>query len=119
MKGKERGNAMRSKTYLFTMLLGSFFLLNAIPARAATNASVVGQYGFDWLKPKTVKCTLITDAVAATFKSCEAAGPNSPGSFTGKKDYYTCTISKNSVYMVYPTKARCTDELETMKANGD
>lgn len=111
---------MRSKNYLLPALLSLFLLFLAIPARsAAPNASVVGQYGFDWLKPGTAKCTLITDTLAAGFKSCEAAGPNSPASFTGEKDFSTCTVSKKSVYMVYPTKARCGEELETMKANGD
>jgi len=112
----------RSKITLFGCLMAASLFLKGTPVSAAAtsaSAAVVGQYGFDWLKPAGAKCTLITPAMAAGFKSCEAAGPSSPGSFTGKKDYSTCTISKNSVYMVYPSKARCHDEIETMKANGD
>jgi hypothetical protein len=80
---------------------------------------VVGKYGFDWLRPTKAKCAAITDQVAAGFKTCTAADANSAGSFTGKKDFFTCRVSKTSEYMIYSSQSRCREELETMKSNGE
>jgi len=99
---------------LLSTTLSSFAWATSVP----TN-SVVGKIGFDWLQPKTAKCTTITETLAAGFKTCRAADANSEASFTGKKDFFTCKISEKSEYEIYPTKARCVEELETMKANGD
>ena len=89
-------------------------LANSVPS-----SSVVGKYGFDWLRPTKAKCAAITEQAAGGFKTCTQADANSPGSFTGKKDFYTCRVSKTSEYMIYNSQSRCREELEVMKSNGD
>lgn len=93
-------------------------LLTASAAHAAeTPAALVGQFGFDWLRPGVAQCETITDKMAALFKTCTYFAKGSTGSFTGDADFHKCTVSKKSEYMIYKTKERCAQELETMQAN--
>ncbi len=81
--------------------------------------TVVGQFGFDWLKPSKAKCAAVTAEAAAKFKSCIYNGAGETGSFTGKADFTACKTGEKSEYMIYKTKARCEEELATMQANGE
>jgi len=82
--------------------------------------AVVGMFGFDWLNnPQNAKCAEVTKEGAAKFKTCTYAAAGDTGSFSGNADYYKCQVSEKSELMIYKTKARCTEELEIMKSNGD
>ena len=81
-------------------------------------SEMVGKYGFDWLKPEKAKCAALTAPALAGVKSCKYMKTGETGSFSGNADFYTCKVSEKSEYMIYKTQARCTEELETMKANG-
>lgn len=115
---------MTSKTLSFLA-----FLLLAAPcfagdaattsAPAPKGPNVVGQFGFDWLKPDVARCETITEKVAAGFKSCEYLGKGATGSFSGDADYHKCVASPKSEIMIYKTKERCAQELEIMQSNGD
>ena len=73
-----------------------------------------GSYGFDWLKPDKAQCQKITPELLKTFGGCEY---KNPGGFGLGNPSYKCRISKMSEYIIFSDKARCIDELETMKAN--
>jgi hypothetical protein len=79
----------------------------------------VGKFGFDWLNPRKFKCVAITPEAAVKFKSCSYEGPGGTGSFSDKADFYKCQAGEKSEVMIYKTMARCAEELEIMKANGD
>jgi len=109
----------RNKTFSLLVLALPLFLARGAYAETVPTTAVVGKYGFDWLRPTKAKCAAITDQNLAGVKSCTHSDANSPGSFTGKKDYYTCRVSKASEYMIYSSQSRCKEELDVMKANGD
>jgi len=101
-------------------ILTLIILLFSVSAGAAEkNADVVGRFGFDWLKPEKAKCEAITDKAAAAFKSCEYMAKGATGSFSGEADYHKCVAGPHSEIMIYKTKQRCIEELETMQANGE
>ena len=105
---------MKTTIVLPLALLG----LLPLPCVAAAEPAVspealVGQYGFDWLKPKTARCRLIDKALAAKFTACRR--PDNP-SFTGTLGHHACR-SKGGEYLIYADKKRCREELETMEAN--
>ncbi|HEX5037739.1 MAG TPA: hypothetical protein VFX30_11320 [bacterium] len=88
-------------------------------AGAVKSEAVVGLFGFDWFKPESAKCAAVTAEAAAKFKSCSYRAAGETGSFSGNADYYACQVSEKSELMIYKTKARCSEELEIMKSNGD
>lgn len=97
------------------------FAGDAAPATAAPASkgpSVVGQFGFDWLKPGAARCDAVTEKAQAGFKSCEYFGKGATGSFSGDADYHKCVAGAKSEIMVYKTKERCAQELEIMQSNG-
>ncbi|MCC6273717.1 MAG: hypothetical protein IT572_09660 [Deltaproteobacteria bacterium] len=100
-------------------LLAVFAMIGYMPAAAAVpaaSATLVGKYGFDWLRPEKAKCVPVT-AKTLTVADCKHHGERDTGSFTGKADFYSCKVGPKSEYMIYPSQARCAEELETMQAN--
>lgn len=75
---------------------------------------VVGGYGFDKLKPETTKCRQIAKTDA--FKTCKFQSAEGVIGFSGS--YHACVASARSAYLVYKSRAACTEALETMRANG-
>lgn len=75
--------------------------------------SLIGKYGFDWLKPQHAKCQAVSANLAKKFRHCRTP---EEGSFTGQGGYRACKGSGGE-FLVYDTKARCVEELETMRAN--
>lgn len=93
-------------------------MLAAVPSFAGDKGpNVVGLFGFDWLHPEKAKCEAVTEKSAASFKSCEYLAKGATGSFSGDADYYKCVAGPKSEYMIYKTKERCAQELDTMQAN--
>ncbi len=91
-------------------------LLGAVSALAAVApADTVGKYGFDWLNPAHAACRKIDGALSRRFTSC---APADTPSFTGKTGHLVCKV-KGGEFLVFETKARCAEELETMQANGE
>ena len=90
-------------------------LLSASVAQAEIqNLPPSGSYGFDWLNAEKAECREITPGLIKQFRSCEY---NNPGGFGIGNPSHSCRISKKSEYVVFPDKAICIEELETMKAN--
>ena len=83
---------------------------------SAKDFPVAGGYGFDWLKPKSAKCRVISAEQAATFKKCEFS--KNGNAFGLPSSYHTCIAPGRSEYFIYESKAKCVDALETMNANG-
>lgn len=86
-------------------------------AACAANAAefpIVGGYGFDWLKPDTTRCRMITAKDTAAFKKCEFIDS---GTFGLPLASHTCKAGKYSEYFILRNKAECKDALETMRAN--
>lgn len=75
--------------------------------------ALVGQYGFDWLHPENATCTRVSETEIKTFKTC---APAATASFTGKTGHMVCQ-RKDGEFLIYETKTRCREELETMQAN--
>lgn len=99
---------------MMTIFLGGSALAADVPV-----SEVLGKYGFDWLKPQSAKCAAITEKTLTGSKSCQYMKTGDTGSFTGNADFYTCKVNANSEYMIYKSQARCKEEIETMKSNGD
>jgi hypothetical protein len=78
------------------------------------NLPPLGSYGFDWLNPDKAQCQKITPHLINKFLSCEY---KNPGGFGLGNPSHKCRISNKSEYIVFSDKAKCMDELETMKAN--
>lgn len=71
------------------------------------------KYGFNWLKPETAECVQITKQLAEKFKDCYVSEEST---FTQQKGHIACNIC-GGTFLIYDTKIRCIDELETMRAN--
>lgn len=107
------------KLYMIIPLLAVYTMIGYLPAAAAApvaSATWVGKYGFDWLRPEKAKCAPVT-AKTLTGASCKHHEAGDTGSFTGKADFYSCKVGPKSEYLIYPSQARCAEELETMQAN--
>ncbi len=92
----------------------SVLLLASVAQAEIKNLPPVGSYGFDWLKPDKARCQKITPELLKKFRSCEY---RNPGGFGLGNPSYKCRISKKSEYIIFSDRAKCADELETMKAN--
>ncbi len=90
-------------------------VLFAASTAAASGLPAEGSYGFDWLKnPGSTHCEAISKALLKKFRKCELTD----GSFGGDPaKAYKCKVSSRSEYMVYASKAACTNALETESAN--
>lgn len=82
----------------------------------ATESSLVGAYGFDWLNPKTAKCRKITADLLKTFRTCNTDKADNPGFGNGLTPSAHCKTSDGE-WIIYITKAQCKIELSTMEAN--
>ena len=103
--------------YFFLLLILTRTVIVPLPA-FAKNAelspkTLVGKYGFDWLHPENATCTRVSETEIKTFKMC---APAATGSFTGKTGHVVCQ-RKDGEFLIYETKSRCQEELETMQAN--
>jgi hypothetical protein len=95
--------------------------LLAVPASADT-PKIKGTVGFDWLKPKTSKCTAIAGALLTRLtKEYVCAPPESGGaSASGVAIVATCKAKKGeSEFMLFSTAKDCVKERETQLANGE
>lgn len=110
---------MKKRTWFFYGILSLGFLASPLIQSQSKIPSLVGQFGFDWLNPDQAECEKISPTLQSQFKSCEVHGPDATGSFTGKKDFHSCKDGKSHEFMIFKSQARCTEELETMRANGD
>ena len=86
----------------------------ALPALAAdNNKALIGQYGFDWLKPNDSKCQRLDEKLVKSFLACKESDVRS---FTGRKDFTVCR-KKSSEYLIFRNEIRCQEEYGTMQAN--
>jgi hypothetical protein len=92
------------------MLLGS-----GLSWADGAEAPAIGSYGFDWLHPKSAKCTPVTDANRSQFSGCEFKAEG--GSFGLGHPYHLCRPRQGVEFFVYRTKPECTEAKETMDAN--
>ena len=94
----------------------ALLLITNLAFSADEEFPIIGGYGFDWLKPKSTRCTQITPKIAKRFKDCKYS-----------KEYafgldlfaYSCKLNAHSEYILLKTKAQCQEVLETMQANGE
>lgn len=98
------------------IVICSFALPSLAISATVVSGELVDKYGFDWLRPERAQCTPVT-AKNLAGASCKHHGTGDTGSFTGKTDFYSCKVGPKSEYLIYPSKARCAEELETMQAN--
>jgi len=73
-----------------------------------------GSFGFDWLRPKSARCQPLAELAHKRLRRCEYSGS---GTFGLSDPVFVCRVSERSEYLIYDTKAACTRNLETMKAN--
>ncbi|EXI65047.1 MAG: hypothetical protein AW08_03500 [Candidatus Accumulibacter adjunctus] len=95
----------------------SFFFLASsalIPCVAAPAAPPAGSFGFDWLRPSSARCSVISETALKDFRSCEY---HADGTFGLRDPAFACRRNEKSEYLVYESKAACVRNLETMKAN--
>ena len=92
----------------------SALLFASVTYAEIQNLPPLGSYGFDWLSPDKAQCQKITPQLAKKFRSCEYANP---GGFGLGNPSHKCRISNKSEYIVFSDRAKCMEELETMKAN--
>jgi hypothetical protein len=105
------------KRYLPAIITLFITLGLALPLPAASVPNLVGQFGFNWLRPDKSKCAEVTSAIQASFKSCEYSDPKSTKSFAGKGDFYMCKAGEQNEFIIYKTKARCAEEYGIMESN--
>jgi len=105
-------------TPLFVLYASSLFISGlACAADAVPSTNVIGKIGFGFGEKLTSRCAPITKKLAQSFDKCEYE-KTEKSSYAQKNDYYTCDITKKGdQYVIYQSKERCTEELETMKAN--
>ena len=88
-------------------------LVLATSTTAADNKILIGQYGFDWLKPNESKCQRLDEKLVKSFLACKESDVRS---FTGRKDFTVCR-KKGSEYLIFRNETRCQEEYGTMQAN--
>jgi hypothetical protein len=95
------------------LLVGAFALLTT-PVHA-DGFPVAGGVGFDWLHPGRAACQSITQADAAGFQRCvfEAQA----NAFGLRYPMHRCQASGGREYLIYASKAQCSQALQTMEAN--
>lgn len=89
-------------------------LLAAIFPVAAAKGPAAGTFGFDWLRPAAARCQEVSEPLLKRFRQCEY---QKTGAFGLSDPVYVCRIDDRSEYMIFETRAACTKNLETMKAN--
>jgi hypothetical protein len=100
---------------LKNVIAGAALLLFANLAFCADEGfSLVGGYGFDWLKPQSTRCTKITAKEAEKFKNCDYSKEHA---FGLDMYAYACRVNARSEFIVLKTKPQCQDAFETMQAN--
>lgn len=95
-------------------------VLTAVPLALSLNVSakefsVSGSYGFDWLKPESAKCRVLSPDQVAKFSQCEFTVEGIAFGLTSS--HHTCVGSDRSEFLVYESEASCIEALETMNAN--
>lgn len=95
------------------VLLGVLCMGFAAQAATVPVRSMLGKYGFDWLNPELAQCRRIQEKCLTKIKSCR---PADTASFSGAKGHFVCKV-KDGELLVYESKERCLEELETMQAN--
>ena len=99
---------------IYKIILIAGLLFASVGYAEKQNHPPLGSYGFDWLSPDKAQCQKVTPELLKKFHSCEY---KNPGGFGLGNPSHKCRISTKSEYIVFPDKAKCIDELETMKAN--
>jgi hypothetical protein len=95
-------------------IIGSLLLTMATHCLAASAAPAVGNIGFDWLRPDSARCEVISESLRKRFRRCEYTGT---GAFGLSDPLHVCRVSDRSEYMIFQTRSACVKNLETMKAN--
>ncbi|MFN5464752.1 MAG: hypothetical protein ACK40D_15095 [Cyanobacteriota bacterium] len=95
------------------LLVGALALLTK-PA-LADGFQVVGGVGFDWLHPGRAACQTITQADAAGFQRCIFDAQ--ANAFGLRYPMHRCQASGGREYLIYASKAQCSQALQTMEAN--
>lgn len=101
-----------SRNTIKAALLVAF--ISATQCPAAPTAPAAGSFSFDWLQPATAKCAPLTEKTIKSFRSCEY---RAEGSFGLRDPAFKCRRTERSEYLIYESKAVCSRNLETMKAN--
>jgi hypothetical protein len=96
------------------LLFVPLFLIGCLPSAFSAEHSVVGGYGFDWLKPMTAQCKLITQKDAERFKKCELSRTDA---FGLPLVFHQCRVNDRSEFFIYSSLANCLEAFETMQAN--
>ncbi|MEY4351876.1 MAG: hypothetical protein RLZZ609_117 [Cyanobacteriota bacterium] len=95
------------------LLVGAFASLTT-PA-LADGFPVVGGVGFDWLHPARATCQTITQADAAGFQRCIFDAQ--ANAFGLRYPMHRCQASGGREYLIYASKAQCSQAFQTMEAN--
>src|SRR4029453_4187048 len=95
-------------------IVGSVLLTVSTQCLAASTVPVVGSFGFDWLRPNSARCEVISESLRKRFIQCEF---RSTGAFGLSDPLHVCRVSDRSEYMIFETKSVCVNNLATMKAN--
>jgi hypothetical protein len=97
---------------------------DAAPATAGGAAlepgALVGQVGFDWLKPDKARCVPIDDRMARKLAGLGARCRRRDASegFDGMAGNWVSCEAGKAEWLVYADKKTCQEQLETMRANG-
>ena len=103
-------------TILLLLALGT----GALADDKAVRASLKGTYAWDYMKPKTAKCTKATAALVAKMKAYTCEVPEKGTTASGKDAVASCR-SKNEEdgYVFFTKLADCKVERDTQLANGE
>ena len=82
-------------------------------AIAADRPPPAGAYGFDWLRPKTARCEVISGTLRERLRDCEIRD----GAFGLSDRVHVCRVDARSEYLFFESRATCVDNLQAMKAN--
>ena len=101
-------------TILLLLALGT----GALADDKAVRASLKGTYAWDYMKPKTAKCTKATAALVAKMKAYTCEVPEKGTTASGKDAVANCR-SKNEqdAYLFFTKLADCKVERGTQLAN--
>jgi len=92
---------------------GAILLVVSPLCFAAENAPTTGSFGFNWLRPKSAQCQMISEPLVKQFRRCERQS----GAFGLNDPLYVCRIDDRTEYMIFATRSICIQNLDTMKAN--
>lgn len=87
--------------------------MTSLGCLAADARPAVGDFAFDWLRPRSAACRPLTAPIVGRLRDCR----REPGAFGLSDPLLVCRVDAHREYMVFATKDACVRNLDTMKAN--